>query len=83
MSYREKALTPKQIAALCKVGVTTVYRWIFEGRLPATRRLGRYFVRESDLDKLYEPVGGRPNSAAEVQRSEATKNRLRDMGLLP
>src|SRR5262249_2626882 len=40
------------------VGVTRdmLYQWIHSGKLPAWKRVGRYFVSRAELMALYQPV---------------------------
>lgn len=53
-----RTLTLKQIARRLDLNLSTVYRWVYSGKLKAERRLGDvYRVSEEDLDRfLAEPV---------------------------
>lgn len=50
-----KLLTPQEAAWLKKVSRSTIYSAIAEGRLPATRVLGRIAIQEADL-KAWMPI---------------------------
>lgn len=53
--YQEpKLLRIKEVAELLDVNVRTVYRRIWDGKLPASKIGGLYYVRESDLKALLE-----------------------------
>ena len=47
-------LTPKDIANLLGVGLTTVYRYFYSGMLKAVRVRRHTLVRRSDLDKFFD-----------------------------
>lgn len=42
--------TPLEVSALCGVNQDTVYRWIKQGKLKATK-LGQYKIHKADLEK--------------------------------
>jgi len=45
-----KILTPEEVSELLKVGLKTVYRWINNGKLPASQLGGKTFrILERDL----------------------------------
>lgn len=63
-----------------RVHLATLYRWIFEGRLPAVRRGRWWFVRPQDLDGLTTAV--RPVQLAKpCQVSQWAKDGLRRAGI--
>jgi excisionase family DNA binding protein len=65
MSY----LTVREVAALLKVTDPTVRRWVWAGKLPATR-IGRVQrIKPSDVERL--PQAGRPGSAAGLLEAAA------------
>ena len=47
-------LTPKDIAKLLDVGLTTVYRYFYSGMLKAVRVRRHTLVRRSDLEKFFD-----------------------------
>lgn len=47
-------LTPKDIAKLLNVGLTTVYRYFYSGMLKAVRVRRHTLVRRSDLEKFFD-----------------------------
>lgn len=47
-------LTPKDIAKLLDVGLTTVYRYFYSGMLKAVRIRRHTLVRRSDLEKFFD-----------------------------
>ena len=47
-------LTPKDIAKLLNVGLTTVYRYFYSGMLKAVRIRRHTLVRRSDLEKFFD-----------------------------
>ena len=51
--FGRKILTPQQVAKEMQVSLKTVYRWIYAGKLKASR-IGEktYRVYESDMDKF-------------------------------
>jgi excisionase family DNA binding protein len=51
------------------VHLSTLYRWIESGRLPAVRRGRWFFVRRRDLAALSKPVGKAKPSRAKKARS--------------
>jgi excisionase family DNA binding protein len=62
VAERDEWLTVQEVTRMLKVGRTTVYRWMREGRLP-WRELasggGRRF-RRSDVERLLQEPGGQP-----------------------
>lgn len=92
MNATDRLLTPKQIAARLHLHVATVYRWIFQGRLPAARPGPRcYLVRIEDLDRMLTPATPaiektRQRLARETReagiRRRFTEAALRRMGLV-
>lgn len=49
----QTVLTPTEAAAVAKVHVKTLYRWIDQGLLPATRINARVIrIKREDLDRL-------------------------------
>jgi excisionase family DNA binding protein len=59
-------ITPKEVARLLKVHVSTVYRWCLSGRLPSYRRAGcRFLIRLADVRSLLQPVQPSPVCPAE------------------
>lgn len=54
MVQESKLLRIKEVADLLGVNVRTVYRRIWEGKLPASKVGGLYYIRESDLQALLQ-----------------------------
>lgn len=55
-------LTPRQFAEELDVPLPTVYRWLQEGRLPATRGSGRrLWISRADAKAFRPPVGVAPS----------------------
>jgi excisionase family DNA binding protein len=57
----EHILTVEEAAERLRVGIGSVYRWIKEGRLPATRLpgrngAGRLRIHAADLDLVFAPA---------------------------
>ncbi|MDH7554163.1 MAG: helix-turn-helix domain-containing protein [Spirochaetota bacterium] len=51
----EKKYRPKEVATLLHCHVSTIWRWIDEGILPALKTpTGRYFILQSDIQKYLE-----------------------------
>jgi excisionase family DNA binding protein len=75
-------ITPTQAAKLVKTHVSTIFRWIHRGRLPAFRRAGsRFLIRLSDLRGVLEPTRPSPTQPTEnVLSGEACKQFLRSRG---
>jgi excisionase family DNA binding protein len=62
----------QEAAPYARRSVRTLRRWIHDGRLPATRRLGRLEVDLNDLDAMRHPAhpnGARPGDATTTDRS--------------
>lgn len=78
-------ITPREAATLLRWHITTVYRMIRAGEIPAWRRgRGRYLVSQKDVERLCEPVtvGRRMETpAAGNRRCEKALEDLRGMGL--
>jgi excisionase family DNA binding protein len=55
MVQDSKLLRIKEVADLLGVNVRTVYRRIWDGKLPASKIGGLYYIRESDLQALLQP----------------------------
>lgn len=74
--------TPKVIASLLQCHVTSVYRAIHAGRLPAYRRGGRYLVSRSAALATLElvEVQPRPDPVGDDARHAAAMERLRAQG---
>lgn len=52
-------LTPKDVAALCRVTLDTVRRWTRSGRLPAPYKIGRMIRwRQDDIDAWRRKISG-------------------------
>jgi predicted site-specific integrase-resolvase len=50
-----KSYTPGEVAAICEVTPTTVYRWIMDGAFKGAFKLhGRWRVPEKCLDQIIE-----------------------------
>lgn len=47
----EKLYTIQEIADILKVSKKTIYRYIYSGKLKATK-IGQWRIKKSDLDKL-------------------------------
>ncbi len=56
MVQETKLLRIKEVADLLGVNVRTIYRRIWDGKLPASKVGGLYYIRESDLQALLDPV---------------------------
>ncbi|HPL82192.1 MAG TPA: helix-turn-helix domain-containing protein, partial [Anaerolineaceae bacterium] len=54
MVQESKLLRIKEVADLLGVNVRTVYRRIWDGKLPASKVGGLYYIRESDLQALLQ-----------------------------
>ena len=53
----KKDLTVEEVAALCRVHITTVRRWIAQGQLEAIRLPGgTYRVTADAVDQLRQPM---------------------------
>jgi excisionase family DNA binding protein len=75
-------VTPRDVARLLKVHVSTVYRWIFDGKLASYRRAGcRYLVRRADVRAVLEPVRPSPTRPQEpILNGERAREFLRSRG---
>lgn len=61
-------LTVHEAASLLRVSELTIRRWIWAGKLPATR-LGRLVrIKQADLEGLSEPSQHRPDAANDAAR---------------
>jgi excisionase family DNA binding protein len=47
-------MTPAEAGQLLGVTVRTIYQWITDGALPAAKIGGRWRIRRSDIDRLWE-----------------------------
>ena len=53
MAELREIMTPKQVAEYLQIHVLTVYRYIQEGRLAASRPGGRFYrIKRESVDKL-------------------------------
>ena len=53
MAETHEVMTPKQVAEFLQVHVLTVYRYIQEGRLPASRPGGRFYrIKRENVERL-------------------------------
>ena len=53
MAELREVMTPKQVAEYLQVHVLTVYRYIQEGRLAASRPGGRFYrIKRESVEKL-------------------------------
>ena len=53
----KKDLTVEEVAALCRVHITTVRRWIAQGQLEAIRLPGgTYRITADAVDQLRQPM---------------------------
>jgi excisionase family DNA binding protein len=74
-----KLLTAEQVARRLNVTKHTVWKWIREGRLRATRFGGRaYRINEEDL--LMSQTGRQPNVRAWAREVEALKRAIAERG---
>jgi excisionase family DNA binding protein len=53
---KDELITTRQAANLLQTHVSTIYRWILSGKLPAWRRGGRHVVKKADLLAMLVPV---------------------------
>lgn len=63
-------VTPKVIARDLQCHITSVYRAIHAGRLPAYRRGGRYLISRAAALALLEPVRVEPREPADARADE-------------
>jgi excisionase family DNA binding protein len=54
----ERLMTVREVARECKRTEETVRRWIWSGKLPATKLGNQLFVRREDLEALTAPRAG-------------------------
>jgi excisionase family DNA binding protein len=50
----EEYFTPQEVANKLKVNIHTVYRWIREGKLKATKVVDLWRISETELKRLLE-----------------------------
>lgn len=85
MTLPEDLMTPKQASRLVRAHVSTVYRWIHAGQIPAYRRgMSRYLVSRADVERMLSRVVPLPElatSADEERRHQEVMQRLREKGL--
>jgi excisionase family DNA binding protein len=78
-------ITPKEAARLLRVHVSTVHRWIRDGRLHAYKRATeRYLVRRADVEGMVREVVPLPEVTRltdERRRAEEAVARLREKGV--
>lgn len=67
-------LTVREVARFCGRSEETVRRWIWSGRLPASKLGNQLFVRREDVDAMLSPGTGEPMATYGTRREEqATK----------
>jgi len=54
----EEYLSPAQAAKLLGVTVRTIYQWMHDKDLPAAKIGGRWRIRRSDIDALWQQKNG-------------------------
>jgi hypothetical protein len=70
-----------------KISWQVLLRWVHQGRLPAVRIAGRYYIHPADVEALAEPVAVPPRrprvatSAAQRKQDEWTRRILAEAGL--
>lgn len=65
--------TPKQVAAMLNVRITTVWRWIEAGKLKGFKRAGRYLVTQEAIDNFLKPVKMPPHKPHEPHAQQKAK----------
>src|SRR5262249_32368420 len=62
-------LIPVTLAAqqLC-IHISTLYRWIETGPIPAWKRVGQLFVSQAELNDLFKPVAVAPHPETWTER---------------
>ena len=69
MGYTKEIYTPQEVADLVGVKVLTVYRWIKEGKLKATK-LGHWRITREDLQAA---LGVDPETLQQNERLTSAK----------
>jgi len=57
-----KLLLVEEVAAICRVPVSTVRYWLFVGKLPSVRPGRRRLVREDELERFLARGAGHAGS---------------------
>ena len=50
----DELLTPREVAARLRINKYTVVKWLQEGKIPGLKLIGRWRIRESDVQKLID-----------------------------
>lgn len=68
-------LTPEEVRDELRLGLSTVYRALEEGRLPGEKICGRWRTLRSDLEDLVRGPTSTPRSRAEVDPMPSSRRR--------
>ena len=50
----DELLTPREVATRLRINKYTVVKWLQEGKIPGLKLIGRWRIRESDVQKLID-----------------------------